>query len=308
VLIVPSLQGRLPEGLKLVEDEELREFIELCISHAPNARPDTRRLLKHSFFEDIRKNAEKEREAEKIAEAGADALRDLSPTGMPPRCGLLYASGCWGPESALGAVRSAVKHATHAGSLVSRSIASASDGSVSSEHAASPGSPAPLAGWGSAQARAHALEEAAAQRMRSAPGAVALAPEGPARHNSHGMHLHPNPSAPASVLQTAVSDGSGSNNGAIDRVFVRAEPSQLLVIDGEGGTTQVMSMEVGNLPQAGGETCNIEFSFEVGVDKVEDIIHEMKAELNLALAEEDAVTIQRKIEDGLRKCVARVLP
>jgi serine/threonine protein kinase len=48
------LQGKYPDGLKLVEDDELRDFIQLCISHTPDARPDTRKLLKHSFFEGCR--------------------------------------------------------------------------------------------------------------------------------------------------------------------------------------------------------------------------------------------------------------
>lgn len=74
------MQGRYPDGLKLVEDDELRQFIELCISHLPDARPDTRRLLKHSFFEDIRKSAEKEREQEKLGDT-AERPRDLSPSG-----------------------------------------------------------------------------------------------------------------------------------------------------------------------------------------------------------------------------------
>ena len=83
------MQGRLPEGLKAVEDAELREFIELCICHTPEKRPDVRRLLKHVFFEDIRKAAEKEkkeREMEKNGEGGSEppAPRDLSPTGAQP--------------------------------------------------------------------------------------------------------------------------------------------------------------------------------------------------------------------------------
>lgn len=78
----------MPEGLKEVEDAELREFIELCISHAPVHRPDVRKLLKHRFFEDIRKAIEtekKEREQEKCAENGSEPpARDLSPTGACP--------------------------------------------------------------------------------------------------------------------------------------------------------------------------------------------------------------------------------
>lgn len=51
-------QGVYPEGLKKVVDEDLRAFIQLCISHSPAARPEARKLLKHSFFQSYR--AEKE--------------------------------------------------------------------------------------------------------------------------------------------------------------------------------------------------------------------------------------------------------
>lgn len=47
-------QGVLPGGLAKVEDQALREFIELCIGHDPEQRPEARQLLKHSFFESIR--------------------------------------------------------------------------------------------------------------------------------------------------------------------------------------------------------------------------------------------------------------
>jgi hypothetical protein len=63
-----------------------------------------------------------------------------------------------------------------------------------------------------------------------------------------------------------------------------------------------MSMEVGNLPQQGGETCNIEFSFNVGEDSVQAIIAEMQSELNLDLTPEEATFVHRKIEDELRRC------
>jgi len=66
-------------------------------------------------------------------------------------------------------------------------------------------------------------------------------------------------------------------------------------------------MEVGNLPQRDGETCNIEFAFELGVDNVQDIINEMQTELNLDLAAEEATIIQKKIDEELQKCVATLL-
>lgn len=47
-------QGVLPEGLEKVKNEELREFIRLCIGHDPNQRPEARQLLKHVFFNSIR--------------------------------------------------------------------------------------------------------------------------------------------------------------------------------------------------------------------------------------------------------------
>ncbi|GLC59589.1 hypothetical protein PLESTB_001503500 [Pleodorina starrii] len=47
-------QGIHPGGLGKVQNTELREFIELCIQHDPNQRPEARQLLKHPFFESIR--------------------------------------------------------------------------------------------------------------------------------------------------------------------------------------------------------------------------------------------------------------
>ncbi|GIL91129.1 hypothetical protein Vretimale_9576 [Volvox reticuliferus] len=47
-------QGIHPSGLAKVQNTELREFIELCIQHDPNQRPEARQLLKHPFFESIR--------------------------------------------------------------------------------------------------------------------------------------------------------------------------------------------------------------------------------------------------------------
>ncbi len=47
-------QGFHPAGLSKVENAELREFIEVCIQHDPNLRPEARQLLKHPFFESIR--------------------------------------------------------------------------------------------------------------------------------------------------------------------------------------------------------------------------------------------------------------
>ena len=44
----------LPSGLSKVANDETREFIELCISHDPELRPESRQLLKHAFFESIR--------------------------------------------------------------------------------------------------------------------------------------------------------------------------------------------------------------------------------------------------------------
>ncbi|GIL65885.1 hypothetical protein Vafri_19522 [Volvox africanus] len=47
-------QGIHPSGLAKVQNTELRAFIELCIQHDPNQRPEARQLLKHPFFESIR--------------------------------------------------------------------------------------------------------------------------------------------------------------------------------------------------------------------------------------------------------------
>ncbi|KXZ55201.1 hypothetical protein GPECTOR_3g345 [Gonium pectorale] len=50
-------QGIHPGGLSKVQNQELREFIEVCIQHDPNQRPEARQLLKHPFFESIREAA-----------------------------------------------------------------------------------------------------------------------------------------------------------------------------------------------------------------------------------------------------------
>ncbi|KAG2448511.1 hypothetical protein HYH02_006402 [Chlamydomonas schloesseri] len=47
-------QGIHPGGLAKVEGQNLREFIQVCIQHDPNQRPEARQLLKHPFFESIR--------------------------------------------------------------------------------------------------------------------------------------------------------------------------------------------------------------------------------------------------------------
>lgn len=47
-------QGILPAGLTKVSNKELCEFIEMCIVHDPDKRPEARQLLKHSFFEGVR--------------------------------------------------------------------------------------------------------------------------------------------------------------------------------------------------------------------------------------------------------------
>ncbi len=47
-------QGAPPAGLEAVQNQELRQFIELCIQHDAEARPEARQLLKSPFFESIR--------------------------------------------------------------------------------------------------------------------------------------------------------------------------------------------------------------------------------------------------------------
>eukprot|EP01025_Chloroclados_australasicus_P065572 TRINITY_DN8934_c0_g1_i4.p1 TRINITY_DN8934_c0_g1~~TRINITY_DN8934_c0_g1_i4.p1 ORF type:complete len:483 (-),score=61.89 TRINITY_DN8934_c0_g1_i4:2013-3461(-) len=47
-------QGIHPEAMQKVQDQELRRFIELCICHNPQFRPEARELLKNSFFDEIK--------------------------------------------------------------------------------------------------------------------------------------------------------------------------------------------------------------------------------------------------------------
>lgn len=98
---------------------------------------------------------------------------------------------------------------------------------------------------------------------------------------------------------------AGLPGGGIEQVFVKAEPAASTdAADSARDASRVVSMEVGNLPQRDGETCNIEFAFELGVDNVQDIINEMQTELNLDLAAEEASIIQKKIDKELQKCGA----
>lgn len=48
------MQSVPPAGLAKVHSPELREFIELCIQHDPDKRPEARQLLKSPFFDSIR--------------------------------------------------------------------------------------------------------------------------------------------------------------------------------------------------------------------------------------------------------------
>mmetsp|Transcript_12386 Transcript_12386/g.33788 ORF Transcript_12386/g.33788 Transcript_12386/m.33788 type:complete len:565 (+) Transcript_12386:69-1763(+) len=47
-------QGIPPMGVEKIQDIELREFVELCIRHDPEQRPEARQLLKHPFFDAVR--------------------------------------------------------------------------------------------------------------------------------------------------------------------------------------------------------------------------------------------------------------
>jgi len=48
------VSGIPPKGLEKVTCKELHDFIMLCITHDPIARPEARKLLKHPFFEEVR--------------------------------------------------------------------------------------------------------------------------------------------------------------------------------------------------------------------------------------------------------------
>eukprot|EP00210_Caulerpa_lentillifera_P001084 g1045.t1 len=54
-------QGVYPASFQKIKHPELKEFIELCIAHEPCQRPEARQLLKHRFFNSIRKTMEPNR-------------------------------------------------------------------------------------------------------------------------------------------------------------------------------------------------------------------------------------------------------
>lgn len=51
--------GIHPASLKKIEDRECQEFIELCVNHFHERRPQARQLVKHSFFDDIRNDGKR---------------------------------------------------------------------------------------------------------------------------------------------------------------------------------------------------------------------------------------------------------
>lgn len=188
-----------------------------------------------------------------------------------------------------------------AGSTASPPVPSASETSLSSDHGAGLASPPePNIAANGARTQPRLIVEDAQPapqpvQARSAPGAT---------HSTTDLQgrIHSEKHA-ASALQTAQSESSIPNSSqigsAIARVFVRAQPCP----DTSAGVAKptTMSMEVGNLPQRGGETCNIEFTFNVDEDSVQAIITEMQSELNLNLAEEEATIIHKKIDEELRR-------
>ena len=69
-LLTASAQGVRPSGLQKVPDRDLAEFINVCISPR-NERPRSRQLLKHPYFETIRR------------EKGVCRLREEALAGTP---------------------------------------------------------------------------------------------------------------------------------------------------------------------------------------------------------------------------------
>lgn len=185
------------------------------------------------------------------------------------------------------------------GSIASPPVPSASDCSVSSDHGAGVASPPePSAAFNGARTPTRSTADEAQPapqplQARSAPGATHSTTDVPGR-----IHSEPHAAPP---VQTTKSE-SGINSSSIARVFVKAQPCPDTT--GGEGKPETMSMEVGNLPQQGGETCNIEFSFNVGEDSVQAIIAEMQSELNLNLSEEEATIVHTKIDEELRRCAS----
>ena len=78
-LLTVSVQGVRPSGLERVLDRDLAEFINVCISPR-NERPRSRQLLKHPYFETIRR------------EKGVCRFREEALAGAPHRLLLLYSA------------------------------------------------------------------------------------------------------------------------------------------------------------------------------------------------------------------------
>lgn len=105
----PCPQNIQPAGLAKVKNQELRDFIMLCINHNPAMRPEARQLLKHPFFESIRAKQPgltssvsgsmlSERPLGEVGGRLSFCVSDRGTSLGRGRCCMLHAhSGCAGP-------------------------------------------------------------------------------------------------------------------------------------------------------------------------------------------------------------------
>lgn len=84
-------QGIQPAGLTKVKDQELRDFIMLCIQHNPRSRPEARQLLKHPFFRSIRDSLPCNASTKELAERPLPELQVV----------VWAAIGAWGGRSGM---------------------------------------------------------------------------------------------------------------------------------------------------------------------------------------------------------------
>lgn len=289
------MQGKYPDGLKLIEDDELRDFIQLCISHYPEARPDTRKLLKHSFFEECRGKCGDARErsfSELPPEHLAAAAAAPPPVPRPSSHDLPAA-----PVSAAVLNGTAAAHVPAAQASASTATVAAPPGGLGSVPSGSSSSSSTTSTSGISSP-----QDASYNGARYGAPTLSDVAQGVRDNTSRGGGAG---GAGVPLSRSSLSDASTRSDAPApppraDAIFVKAATAE------EEGV-QVVAMEVGNLPQRDGDMCNIEFRFDPALDSVKQVMAEMQEELNLDLGEAETELIESKISVELRKCAARLL-
>eukprot|EP00887_Chlorella_sp_A99_P002566 scaffold6.g2566.t1 len=305
--------GIRPKSLQEVSSQELAELINLCISR-PEERPESRQLLKHPYFNSVRKEIASSR-SEVALLAAAGGSFDASDYGGSIQSGGvsrttssmadLHAGGA--PPLAASTSRDSV-HTAPAAAAVSRSVSGPEHAAAASERAPSDAAsvrsqpsnasdvvpPVPLPEGGAGEDRAEAAGAASAppgSAAGSLPGSAPISKTASPRDLSG--HSSPRVSSPA--------NSDGTRCDATQRHF--------RVVEGRYHQESSKFNLRLRICEPGGHARTVEFEFDVNQDTPEQVAGEMVADLDLS--PEDAVAIALAIGsqlDSLGSQVAARMP